>query len=283
MLRRGLRFALLLVVAFTATTSLHAAELFPIYQNYQKAIAQGDAAAAKFYLSEGRREQLSKKSNDGALAEMDVLSPKKKLRLHKEIFDGDDATLIVTANVADNDSSGHINFVNEQGTWKILSELWNLGGGPDEEVSDEKVRQPENQAQRAALRKLREMGFPMPTANFLVMSAVEGNLEAVKLFIAAGYSPDTRDRDQPAIVSAAMFRKPHIVLYLIEAGADVNAVDDVNTTALMRLADQCDATETIRALLKAGATTDQKSAGGADAAMIAQGCPENLEAITAKK
>ena len=209
MTRRGLRFALFCAVAFVATAS-HAAELFPIYQNYQKAIAQGDAAAAKFYLSSGRREQLSKKSNEDALAEMNVLSPKKNLRLHEEIFDGDDATLIVTANVADNDSTGRINLVKEDGAWKILSELWNLGGDPDDEVSDDKVRQPENESQRVALRKLREMGFPMPTANFLVMSAVDGNLEAVKLFLAAGYSPDTRDRDQPAIVSAAMFRfGPH--------------------------------------------------------------------------
>ncbi|MGZ5474780.1 MAG: ankyrin repeat domain-containing protein, partial [Thermoanaerobaculia bacterium] len=250
MTKRGLRFALFCAVAVVGT-ALHAAELFPMYEAYQKAIAQGDAAGAKFYLSAGRRAQLSGKSGRDALAEMDVISPKEKLRLHNEILEGDDATLIVVANVADNESTGRINFVREQGTWKILSEMWDLGGGPEDATATE-VRQPENDAQREALRKLREMGFPSPTADFLVMSAVDGNLEAVKLFIAAGYSPDTKNQGSPAIVSAAMFGQPAVVLYLIEAGADVNAVDDANTTALMRLADKCDQTETIRALMKSG-------------------------------
>ena len=262
--------------------ALHAGELFPVYENYQKAIAQGDADSAKFYLSAGRRAQLSQMSSSAALSEMDVLSPKEKLRAHEEIIEGEDATLIVRADVGGSDSTGRINFLKEQGTWKILSEMWDLGGSPEDEYPDaEKVRQPENDAQRDALRKLREMGFPHPTADFLVMSAVQGNLEAVKLFVAAGYSPDTKDRESPAIVSAAMFGQPHVVLYLIEAGADVNAVDDVNTTALMRLADKCDATATIQALLKAGAKTDVKSAGGADAAQLAEwsNCTDNVKAI----
>jgi hypothetical protein len=281
---RGLRFAFFCAAA-TMAASLHAGELFPIYESYQKAITQGDAAGAKFYLSAGRRAQLSKMSSTAALAEMDVLSPKENLRAHEEVIEGDDATLIVRADVAENDSTGRIQFVKEQGTWKILSEMWDLGGAPEDEGPSEKVRQPENDAQRDALRKLREMGFPHPTANFLVMSAVQGNLEAVKLFVAAGYSPDTKDRESPAIVSAAMFGQPHVVMYLIEAGADVNAVDDVNTTALMRLADKCDQTATIQALLKAGAKTKVKSAGGADAAQLAEwsNCTDNVKAIRAKK
>jgi hypothetical protein len=282
--KRGLRFALFLAVATTAV-ALHADELFPIYKSYQKAIAQGDAAGAKFYLSAGRREQLAQKSNDEALSEMNVLSPKEKLRLHEEIIDGDDATLIVRAVVADNDSTGRIQFLKEQGTWKILSEMWDLGGSPEDEPTADKVRQPENDAQRNALRKLREMGYPEPTGDFLTGAAVDGNLEVVKLFIAAGYSPDTKAGGTPPIVSAAMFGHPHVVQYLIEAGADVNAVDENNTTALIRIATDCDKTEIVRLLVKTGARSDIKSAGGMNAIELAEavGCPENAKAMRAKR
>lgn len=284
MTKRVLRVALVCAVAAMAT-ALHAAELFPIYKNYQKAIAQGDAAAAKFYLSAGRRAELAKKTASEALAAMDVLSPKENLRAHDEIIDGDDATLIVVADVEENASTGRINFVREQGTWKILAEMWNLGGSPDEEPTAEKVRQPENAAQREALRKLREMGYPEPTGEFLTGAAVDGNLEVVKLFIAAGYSPDHKADGTPPIVSAAMFGHPHIVKYLIEAGADVNATDEVNTTALTRVATDCEKTEIVRLLMKAGARADIKSAGGMDAIQLAEAlnCAENAKAMRAKK
>ncbi len=268
-----------------AAAPLSAAELFPIYENYQKTIAQGDAAGAKFYLSAGRRAELAKKSASEALAAMDVLSPKEDLRAHDEIIDGEDATLIVVANVSGNPSTGRINFVREQGTWKILSEMWDLGGSPEDQPTENKVRQPANEKERDAIRKLREIGYPHPEAGFLVGAAVDGNLEAAKLFIAAGYSPDTTENGTPAIVAAATFGQYEVLQFLIDAGANVNKVDDVNMSALMRIADKCDATPAIRALLKAGARTDMKSAGGATALQFAEwsNCTENARAIRTKK
>jgi len=61
----------------------------------------------------------------------------------------------------------------------------------------------------------------------------------------------------------------------------VNAVDDANTSALMRIADKCDTTDAVKALLKAGARTDLKSAGGATALQMAEWseCRENAAAI----
>jgi hypothetical protein len=281
--QRAIRFALCLA-AFLAAGALSAAELFPVYQSYQKAVAQGDAAAAKSHLADVRRAEISKLSQDAALAAMNVLSPKKKLRMHDEIFDGDDATLVVTAIVMDNTSTGRIQFVKENGSWKILSEMWDLGGSPNDAYPNE-VRQPKTDAERQALRQLRAKGYPMPTADFLVMAAGQGDLETVKLFLAAGYSPDTADRGTPAIVNAASSGHTAVVLHLIAAGADVNAVDEVNTTALMRAASNCDATPAIQALLKAGARTDIKSRGDSTAAQMAEWsqCADNLAAINAAK
>jgi hypothetical protein len=276
------RGTLLLGTLLVALTGLAAGDpvLFPLYASYQKAIADGDAAEAKRFLSEGKLQQLRSKNDEEVLSALDVLSPKEDLAARDEMIDGEDATLVVRANVEDSEAIGRIEFVLEHNRWKILSEMWELG----EEEAPSNVRQPENDQQRNALRKLREMGFPQPSADFLVMSAVEGNLDAVKLFVEAGYSPDTTEGGAPAIVRAAMYGHPEVVLFLIEAGADVNAVDDVDTTALMRIADKCDATATVRALLKAGAKTDIKSAGGATAAQLAEwsGCTDNVSAINAE-
>lgn len=274
------RIAVLCAVLAVATT-LRAAELFPIYKNYQKAITQGDAAGAKFYLAAGRRAELAKKSASDALAEMDVLSPKENLRAHDEVIEQDEATLVVVAVVMENPSTGRIQFVREQGTWKILSEIWDLGGSPDDARPATKVRQPTNDREREALRRLREMGYPEPEAGFLVGAAVDGNLEAAKLFLAAGYSPDTVENGTPAIVAAATWGQSEVLQLLIDAGADLNKTDDVNMTALMRIAGVCEATAGVRALVKAGANTKLKNLSGMTALEMAKmhGCTENAKAL----
>jgi hypothetical protein len=272
------------LTAFAIAISADDGPLFKIYRQYDAAIERGNLAAAKKLVSSGKREQLDQMEDDEALASINVLSPKKNLRSHKEIIDGDDATLVVVASVEENESVGRIQFARENGAWKIISETWDLGGDPDEApVKAEDVPQPKNDEERAAIRKLRERGYPSPSAEFLVMSAVTGELETLKLFVQAGYSVDAKSQGSPAIVSAAMYNHPEIVEYLIEKGANVNAVDDVNTTALMRIADKCDATKTVQALIKAGTKLDVKSAGGATALELAQysQCDDNVAAIKA--
>lgn len=277
--------ALLVAVALLAPLAAAGDEspLFDVYRKYSAAIDDGDLAAAKKHLSAGKLKTLASMSNAEALATIETLSPKDDLKLHKEIVDGDDATLVVTAKVAETDSAGRIEFVREDGKWKILSELWDIGGDPDTPPGDP-VPQPKDDKQRAALRQLRERGFAAPGPEFLVMSAASGDLEAVKLFVAAGYSPDTRGQGSPAIVSAAMAGHGAVVMYLIEAGADVNAQDEVQTTALMRIAEKCDHIDVVRALLKAGAKTDGQSAGGSTALQLAEwsNCTENAELIRSK-
>jgi hypothetical protein len=280
---RRIASAFFLGLLFAATASAADGPLFRIYKQYVAAIDDGDLDAAKKFLSSGKVKTLDDLSDDDALAAIDVISPKSDLRQHKEIIDGDDATLIVVANVAENESAGRIQFTRESGKWKILSEQWDIGGNPDDApAAAVNVLQPKTDEQRDAIRKLREKGFPEPTGEFMVMSAVTGDLEALKLFVQAGYSVDSKSQDgSPAIVSAAMFNHPEAVMYLIEAGADVNAVDGANTNALMRIADKCDATAAVKALLKAGSHTDTKSAGGVTAAQLAEfsQCKENAAAI----
>ncbi|HEX2835552.1 MAG TPA: ankyrin repeat domain-containing protein [Thermoanaerobaculia bacterium] len=276
---RGLRLASFLGAMLATAASLHAAELFPIYQKLQKAIAADDWPAAKALLSNLKIEQFAEKTDDEKLSALDVISPKERLRAHKEIIDGDDATLIVLANVADNPSVGRVEFVREAGQWKLLSELWDIGGKVDDAPAG--VRQPQNDVQRNAIRRLRARGFATPTADFLVMAAVDGDLEAVQLFVEAGYPVDQKSDDgSPAIVSAAMFGKTDVVDWLIDHGADVNASDGA-TTALHRLADKCEASPTIAKLLAKGAKRDVKTAGGATALQMAEwaNCDETVQLL----
>ena len=275
-MRGGLRFALVLAVALTASAD-H--KLFPLYLKYVAAVESGDLATAKSFLASARLRHISGMSDEEALAALNVLSPREDFNVRSEIFDGDDATLIVPAKVAGNDAVGRVEFVRENGEWKILSELWDIGGDPDERPGS--VPQPKTDEQRAAIRELRAKGYAAPGPEYLVMSAGTGDLEALKLFVKAGYSVDTVESGTPAIVNAAMGGQADAVLYLIEAGANVNAQDDVKTTALMRLADQCDMTHVVRALLEAGARTDFESAGGATALQLAEwaSCADNAKAI----
>ena len=272
------------LVLFLFAFGVHAEELFPIYTKYLDAIARGDAAAAKKFLSAGKLKQLAGKPDDEVLSALDVISPKEGVRVYREVEEGDDATLIVRARVAENDSTGRIEFVREKDHWKILSELWDIGGEPDAAPTTDFIKA-ETDDQRDAVRKLREMGFAAPGPSFLNSSAAEGNLDAVKLFIAAGVSPDHAEQGAPAIVTAAMFNHPDIVKFLVGAGANVNAEDEVHTTALMRLADKCDATETIRFLIKKGAKTTGKTAGGATAVQLAEwsSCTDNADLLRGAK
>jgi len=279
MTRRGLRLALTLTATLATAFSLHAAdELFPLYQRYQKAIAADDFNAVKAFLSSEKLTELEEKSDDEALSAIDVISPKENLRAHKEIIDGDDATLVVLANVAENESVGRIQFVRENGKWKILSEMWDIGGSVDDESSTTNIRQPQNEKQRDAIRKLRAKGYAEPSEEFLIGAAVDGDLEAVKLFVEAGYSIDAKSDDgETALIAAATFGHFDVADWLIDNGADVNAFDGA-TNALHRIADKCDATPTVRKLLDKGAKTDVKTAGGVTALQLAEfsNCTETI-------
>jgi ankyrin repeat protein len=60
-----------------------------------------------------------------------------------------------------------------------------------------------------------------------------GEVEAVRLFLAAGMSPDAVDQGNAAILEAARRGHEKIALELIEAGARVDAKDPYGVTALM--------------------------------------------------
>jgi hypothetical protein len=135
-----------------------------------------------------------------------------------------------------------------------------------------------------AVQRLRELRFPQPSGDYMVMSAVQGNMEALKLFLAAGYPIDFAVADgRTALNSAVMYGHTDVAAYLIGAGADVNLADANNATPLFNAATNCDAAELVRALIDAGADPSPATRGGMTALQMAEvmGCGENRELIEA--
>jgi ankyrin repeat protein len=73
-----------------------------------------------------------------------------------------------------------------------------------------------------AEQELRQRGLEITEAAFL--GQVEaGDLETVRLFLAAGMSPNTEDQGYAALLEAARRGHEKIAVKLMETGADVNA------------------------------------------------------------
>jgi hypothetical protein len=135
-----------------------------------------------------------------------------------------------------------------------------------------------------ALGRLAELGFRSPDGDLMVMAAVQGKLEAVKLFLVAGVPIDFVTNDgRSALVSAIAYRHLDLASFLVEAGANVNLADSNNATPLFHAAGICDAVELVRALLAAGADPTPATHGNMTAAEMAgvMGCADNEAAIRA--
>ncbi len=122
------------------------------------------------------------------------------------------------------------------------------------------------------------------TDSMLVMNAVGGHIETVRLLLAAGVPIDSRSRGQTALIAAIRGQHAELTQMLIDAGANVNAADDNNATPLYFAAEKCSWTSTVRSLLARGAKTDPKTRGGTTALQAARwaNCAENAKLISAK-
>jgi hypothetical protein len=134
----------------------------------------------------------------------------------------------------------------------------------------------------AARERLAELGYREVTESMLVMSAVKGETEAVRMFLAAGLPVDARHDDRTPLLSAAMYGRVETALLLIEAGADVNAGDMNDSTPLLWAAQKCEAHELVQALVDAGADVNARAKGGGNPLMMAtvMSCTENAEILT---
>ncbi len=120
--------------------------------------------------------------------------------------------------------------------------LWNCeGNGSSPKTVREETTTPEQ-----ARAELKEMNIEFSEYAFL-FKIRDGNVRAVKLFLQAGMSPDTRDTkrilgssEQTAFQYTMSYGQPEMFLAMLEAGADVNARDVSGRTPLMNAAMRAD-------------------------------------------
>ena len=127
------------------------------------------------------------------------------------------------------------------------------------------------------------MGVPV-NAESLSQCVSEGRMNEISLFLAAGFSPDTRNKaGVPLLNIAARKGELNIVRYLLIEGAQVNyQADDRGTSPLIDsiMAKQHDLAE---ALIKAGADPNIRSKDGQTALVIAVGAGDEKSVETLLK
>ena len=112
-----------------------------------------------------------------------------------------------------------------------------------------------------------------------VHAVSDGNLDAVRLFLQIGMSPNAHGKDDPhPMLSAAQLcsnepqAKPRseVLEALVAAGGDVRAKDINSSTPLLWAVQTGCTPSAVRALLKAGADPNARSKGGATPLMFAE-------------
>ena len=115
---------------------------------------------------------------------------------------------------------------------------------------------------------LEQMNIPY-TPDAFINSTVQGDTPAVKLFLAAGMKPDTKDeRGFTALMLAVLEDHGATVQVLLNNGADVNAKGKYGKTALMAAAVKGN-TGIVQALLDAEADVNVEDKNGQTALLWA--------------
>jgi len=114
--------------------------------------------------------------------------------------------------------------------------------------------------EEASKERLAEMGIAFSEKNY-TDCIIQGNTEAVRLFLSAGMSPDKKNEGLPPLLEATRRGHSEIALALIDAGADVNVRDAYGVTAMM-FAAICGSTEVIKRLIDAGADVNAQDLDG---------------------
>lgn len=106
--------------------------LAQIYYPYVEAIERHDLAEAEKYVSAGKRQHLDTMSPAEALAAIDVVPGKSDFEPYQEMVHLPEgkATLIMRGKIGGKVATGRIEFVREEGAWKIASESWDIGTAP---------------------------------------------------------------------------------------------------------------------------------------------------------
>ena len=139
-------------------------------------------------------------------------------------------------------------------------------------------------SQDEIMARLEKYQFREVTVDTLFNAIGSDEIEAVRLLLAAGLSPDSQHQSGLSpLAMASSIGRDAIAMLLVDAGADVNAKDMNDSTPLIWAAGRCSATELVKKLIAAGARVDATAKGSATPMMMASvmQCQDNVGALKA--
>jgi hypothetical protein len=129
-----------------------------------------------------------------------------------------------------------------------------------------------------AIAQLKARGYPRPDdASQYVGSALTGNEDVVRLFLAAGMPVDTpNSQGDHALLMAIQGRYVDLAAEILKAGANPNLPDQNGYTPLIELAAFCDETKLVAAVIQAGGNVKARANNGKTPLGVARetGCTE---------
>jgi hypothetical protein len=135
----------------------------------------------------------------------------------------------------------------------------------------ERLEWARDEGRQAARDEILSLGLSFSAESF-ASSAAEGDLHAAELFLAAGFSPDTKDKHGVPLLSVAVRnRRSSVIEFLCERGADIDAVSDDRGYSPLMDASALGDIDTAGYLLERGAKTSTRSKDGQTALVIAVG------------
>ena len=125
-----------------------------------------------------------------------------------------------------------------------------------------------------AQNSLLKMGVPV-TGESLAQCVIEGRIQEISLFLAAGFSPDTRNKmGVPLLNIAARNGMREVIRFLLMANADVNIISEDRRTSALIDSVMAKKYDLMMDLIKAGADLDIQSRDGQTALVVAVGTGE---------
>jgi len=114
------------------------------------------------------------------------------------------------------------------------------------------------------VRKILSDGLNEAQRNELLnLAARHGQVEVMGVLVEAGASPTATDkRGRTPLMAAVQSHKPEAIRFLIDNGADVNARDQLQGTALVRAAGSFGDLDSVQVLLSAGAEVNVQDKNG---------------------
>jgi hypothetical protein len=259
---------------------------FDAYRNVEKAIEGSDAEQARKYVTNKRWKELELEPNKpNAIEELNAGCP---VETEFEVHDKNERTVLIAKGqselVKDHGNPALkvliVKMAKEDGEWKVFSlECHHLPPANYTEqalswLDEQTVEQGQDLNSKLQAEGLRY------GAQSCFNAIDEENALAVKRCLAIGWDPNSTDSSNHRAIDTAIFSiargspaDREILMALINAGADINAIGVNGMTPLMMAATHCK-TDIAKDLIQAKAKLNIKNSDGITALGMAQNCLE---------